>query len=438
MKKYIILTVSAILTASGIQAQQLWDLQQCIEHALAHNLSIKQKEATRDQSAVEVNTAQWSRMPNLNGNIGQSFNFGRAIQADNTYGNRNTRNTNFSIGTNIPLFTGMQIPNNIALSKLNLKAAIEDLKKAQEDISIQVASYYLQVLFNKELVKVARNQVLLSKEQLQRKVAFFKNGKASEAEVYEAKSRLAQDEYSAVQAENNHQLALLDLSQLLELPSPDNFDIAYPDSIPVTSTLSVPDDVYANALLNKPSIKAAQYRLEGAGKSIRIAQSGLYPQLSFGAGISTNYYSITGIENAAFGSQWHQNMNKYLQLSLSIPLFNRFETRNRIKSARIQRNALAWQLEEAKKTLYKEIQQAYYNALAAESQYRSSETAASSAEASFRLMSEKYANGKATATEYNEMRTNWMKALSEQIQARYDYLFRSKILEFYQGVPLKL
>lgn len=438
MKKYIILTVSAILTASGIQAQQLWNLQQCIEHALAHNLSIKQKEATRDQSAVEVNTAQWSRMPNLNGNIGQSFNFGRAIQADNTYGNRNTRNTNFSIGTNIPLFTGMQIPNNIALSKLNLKAAIEDLKKAQEDISIQVASYYLQVLFNKELVKVARNQVLLSKEQLQRKVAFFKNGKASEAEVYEAKSRLAQDEYSAVQAENNHQLALLDLSQLLELPSPDNFDIAYPDSIPVTSTLSVPDDVYANALLNKPSIKAAQYRLEGAGKSIRIAQSGLYPQLSFGAGISTNYYSITGIENAAFGSQWHQNMNKYLQLSLSIPLFNRFETRNRIKSARIQRNALAWQLEEAKKTLYKEIQQAYYNALAAESQYRSSETAASSAEASFRLMSEKYANGKATATEYNEMRTNWMKALSEQIQARYDYLFRSKILEFYQGVPLKL
>lgn len=438
MKKYIILTVSAILTASGIQAQQLWNLQQCIEHALAHNLSIKQKEATRDQSAVEVNTAQWSRMPNLNGNIGQSFNFGRAIQADNTYGNRNTRNTNFSIGTNIPLFTGMQIPNNIALSKLNLKAAIEDLKKAQEDISIQVASYYLQVLFNKELVKVARNQVLLSKEQLQRKVAFFKNGKASEAEVYEAKSRLAQDEYSAVQAENNHQLALLDLSQLLELSSPDNFDIAYPDSIPVTSTLSVPDDVYANALLNKPSIKAAQYRLEGAGKSIRIAQSGLYPQLSFGAGISTNYYSITGIENAAFGSQWHQNMNKYLQLSLSIPLFNRFETRNRIKSARIQRNALAWQLEEAKKTLYKEIQQAYYNALAAESQYRSSETAASSAEASFRLMSEKYANGKATATEYNEMRTNWMKALSEQIQARYDYLFRSKILEFYQGVPLKL
>ena len=342
------------------------------------------------------------------------------------------------MGTSIPLFTGMQIPNSIALSKLNLKAAIEDLNKAKEDISIQVASYYLQVLFNEELVKIAQRQVELSQEQLDRKVTFFKNGKASEAEVYEAKSRVAQDEYSLVQAQNNHQLALLDLSQLLELPTPENFQIETPNVEAFSTQLSLPDEVYAQALLNKPAIKAAQYRLAGAAKSIRIAQSAWYPQLSFGAGIGTNYYSITGIENASFGSQWHQNMNKYLQFSLSIPLFNRFATRNRVKSARIQRNALAWQLEESKKALYKEIQQAYYNARAAESQYQSSQTASQSAEASFKLMSEKYANGKATATEYNEMRATWMKALSEQVQARYDYLFRSKILEFYQGKQLTL
>ena len=438
MKKQYLL--ACFLVASGIatQAQTAWDLRQCIEHALTHNLSIKQKEANRDKSAVELNTAQWSRLPNLNGNIGQSFNYGRAIQADNTYGNRNTRNTNFSVGTSIPLFTGMQIPNNIALSKLNLKAAIEDLNKAKEDISIQVTSYYLQALFNEELVKVAQNQVALSKEQLDRKVAFFKNGKASEAEVYEAQSRLAQDEYSLVQAQNNHQLSLLDLSQLLELPSPENFQIVAPKVEAFSTDLSLPDEVYTLALQNKPAIKAAQYRLEGATKSIRIAQSGWYPQLTFGAGIGTNYYSITGIENAGFGNQWRENMNKYLQFSLSIPLFNRFETRNRVKNARIQRNALAWQLEESKKTLYKEIQQAYYNALAAESQFRSSEVASKAAETSFKLMSEKYANGKANATEYNEMRANWMKALSEQIQARYDYLFRSKILEFYKGIQLDL
>ena len=436
--KRIILIACVMATGYGIQAQEAWSLQKCIEYAIEHNLSIKQQEASRNQSEVELNTAQWSRLPNLNGNVGQSFNFGRALQADNTYGNRNTANTNFSLGTNIPLFTGLQIPNSIALAKLNLKAATEDLKKAKEDISIQVASYYLQALFNEELSKVAQNQVKLSQEQLDRKVAFFKNGKASEAEVYEAKSRLAQDEMSAVQADNNYRLALLDLSQLLELPTPEGFTLAEPPTVEMTVQLSLPDEVYSQAMTNKPSIKAAQYRLEGAEKSIRIAQSGYYPQLSFGAGLSTNYYNMSGIETASFSSQWHQNFNKYLQFSLSIPLFNRFATRNRVKSARIQKNALQWRLEESKKTLYKEIQQAYYNALAAEAKYRSSQSASEASEASFKLMSEKYANGKATATEYNEVRTLWMKALSDHIQARYDYLFRSKILDFYKGEPLKL
>ena len=436
--KRTILIACVMATGYGIQAQEAWSLQKCIEYAIEHNLSIKQQEASRNQSEVELNTAQWSRLPNLNGNVGQSFNFGRALQADNTYGNRNTANTNFSLGTNIPLFTGLQIPNSIALAKLNLKAATEDLKKAKEDISIQVASYYLQALFNEELSKVAQNQVKLSQEQLDRKVAFFKNGKASEAEVYEAKSRLAQDEMSAVQADNNYRLALLDLSQLLELPTPEGFTIAEPPTVEMNVQLSLPDEVYSQAMTNKPSIKAAQYRLEGAEKSIRIAQSGYYPQLSFGAGLSTNYYNMSGIETASFSSQWHQNFNKYLQFSLSIPLFNRFATRNRVKSARIQKNALQWRLEESKKTLYKEIQQAYYNALAAEAKYRSSQSASEASEASFKLMSEKYANGKATATEYNEVRTLWMKALSDHIQARYDYLFRCKILDFYKGEPLKL
>lgn len=130
-----------------------WDLRKCIDYAIEHNLSIKQQEAARDQNAVDLNTAKYSRLPNLNGNVGQSFNFGRALQADNTYGDRNTKNTNFSLSTSIPLFTGLRIPNNIALSKLNLKAAIEDLNKAKEDISISVTSAYLQILFNEELAK---------------------------------------------------------------------------------------------------------------------------------------------------------------------------------------------------------------------------------------------------------------------------------------------
>lgn len=439
-KQYITFVTIAVLSAGSAMAQKQWNLKQCIEYAIEHNLTIKQQEAAKDESAVDLNTAKWSRLPDLNGSASHSFNFGRSLQMDNTYQQLNTQNTGLNLSTSIPLFTGMQIPNQIALSKLNLKAAVEDLNKAKEDISIQVTSAYLQVLFNEELTKVAHEQVALSEEMLKQKTAFFKVGKASEAELYEAKSRAAQDQLSAVQADNEYRLALLDLSQLLELPTPEGFGIVSPsiDEDKDFSILTSPADIYSEALLIKPSIKAAQYRVEGAQKSIRIAQSGYYPQLSLGAGIATSYYNVSGRENGNFGSQLRDNFSQYIGLSLNIPIFNRFSTRNQVRKARIQQTTLNWQLEDAKKALYKEIQQAYYNAVNAESKFESSRTADEAAKASFNLMKEKYANGKATSTEFNEARTNWLKAVSDRIQAKYDYLFRTKILDFYKGVPLTL
>ena len=144
------------------------------------------------------------------------------------------------------------------------------------------------------------------------------------------------------------------------------------------------------------------------------------------------------MKNSIFGSQLKDNFSQYFGFQLSIPIFNRFSTRNQVRSAKIQQSTLSWQLEDSKKALYKEIQQAYYNALGAESRYESSLTADEAAEASFNLMKEKYAEGKANATEYNESRTNWMKAISERLQAKYDYIFRTKILDFYKGTPLTL
>lgn len=439
-KKIITAYALTMIFSANVQAQEKWDLEKCISHAIENNLNIKQQEASKEQSAVELSTAKWSRLPDLNGGASHSFNFGRSIQADNTYKSLNTQNTSFNLNTSIPLFTGLKITNNIALAKLNLKAATEDLNKAKEDISIQVASAYLQVLFNEELAQVAHIQVELSKEMLVQKEEYFKNGKASEAEWLEAKSRVAQDQLSAVQADNNYKLSLLDLSQLLELPSPENFSIVSPtaEMEEYMESISSPADIYNQAILFKPSIKAAQYRLEGAAKSIKIAKSAYFPQLSFGAGLSTNYYKVAGMKNSLFGSQLRDNFSQYLGFQLTIPIFDRFGTRNQVRSARIQQNTLNWQLEDSKKALYKEIQQAYYNALGAESRYQSSITADKAAEASFNLMKEKYAEGKANATEYNESRTSWMKAISEKLQAKYDYIFRTKILDFYKGVPLTL
>ena len=249
--KYIL--VAASMACLPLHAQQEWTLKQCIDYAIEHNLTIKQQEANAEQSRVELSTAKNSRLPNLAGSASQSFSFGRSLQADNTYNTINTQNTSFSLSTSVPLFTGMQIPNNIALSKLNLQAALEDLNAAKENISIQVASAYLQVLFNEELAEVAREQVSLSKEMLAQREAFFQNGKASESELYEAKSRVAQDELSAVQADNDYRLSLLDLSQLLELSSPDGFAIASPeaDMIESLGTPLPPADIYSEALLIK-------------------------------------------------------------------------------------------------------------------------------------------------------------------------------------------
>ena len=382
-------------------------------------------------------------MPNLNGSAGQSWNWGRtqtAIKNEETgdystvYVNTSSQGSNLNLSTSIPLFTGLQIPNQYALAKLNLKAATADLAKAQEDIAINVASAYLQVLFNQELQQVAESQVELSLQQQARITRLADMGKASMADVAEAKARVAQDQMTAVQARNNYELALLDLSQLIELESPEGFLLESPDVSFALQQLTPPDEIYQTALAQKPAIQAAEYRLEGSKHSIRIAQSAYYPQLNLNGSLGTNYYSTI---NRTFRQQMGDNFSKYVGVSLSVPIFNRFSTRNRVRSARLQRDNYELQLTETKKTLYKEIQQAWYNAVAAESKYSSSHTAAEAGAESFRLMSEKYENGKANAVEYNEAKQNLMRAQSDELQAKYEYLFRSKILDFYKGESIE-
>lgn len=429
--------------ATGLQAQETWSLRRCIDHAIEHNIDIRQAANMAEQSAVEVNTAKWARLPNLNGSANQSWNWGRTQTAvpDETTGDYSTvyvntasNGTNMQLSTSIPLFTGLELPHQYSLAKLNLKAATADLQKAKDDISINIASAYLQVLFNQELHDVALGQVELSLQQCQRIESLAGVGKASSAEVADARARVAQDRMTAVQTENDYRLSLLTLSQLIELDSPEGFMLESPSTAITPSPVTPPDDIYQTALTSKASIQAAQYRLEGSKHSVRIAQSGFYPQLNLNGSLGTSYYSTI---NRTFRQQMGDNFSKYLGLSLSVPLFNRLATRNRVRTARLQQENYALQLENAKKTLYKEIQQAWYNATAAESKYASSHAATLASEESFRLMTQKYENGKANAVEFNEAKQNLMKAQSDELQAKYEYLFRTKILDFYKGVPIE-
>ena len=444
MKKRILPVVFAtIVCLNTIQAQGPWSLRKCIDYAIAHNISIKQTENSTEQAKIDLNTAKWAQLPNLDGSVSQSYNWGRSSTLvkdettgdyNNVYVNTSSHGNSFSLSTNVPLFTGFNISNQYALTKLNLKAAIADQEKAKEDLSVNIASNYVEVLYDKELKKVADEQVELSKEQLLRAQKLYNVGKASPTEVAEAKSRLTQDEMSAVQANNNYSLALLDLSQLLELPGIENFEIEMPDIEPSFESLTPPDEIFIVAKSTKSEILAAQYRLEGSKNSIRMAQSSYYPQISLGGSIGTNYYSTLG---RSFSQQMNDNLGKYIGLNLSIPIFNRFETNNRVRSARLQQINYSLQLDNVKKKLYKEIQQAWYNAVAAESKYKSSTSAVEANKESFKLVTEKYENGKVAAVQYNEAKLNLMKAVSDRIQAKYEYVFRTKILDFYKGNPIQ-
>ena len=421
----------------GASAQKQWSLRDCCDYAIEHNISIKQQQNQCRQNELQLSTAKNSRLPDLGGSVGQNFSFGRGLTAANTYSNTNTSSTSFSLSSSVPLFTGFEIPNQIKLNQLNLEASTADLEKAKNDIRMKVAEAYVQILYDMEIAEVAHRQIEIDSAQVERLQAFVNNGKAAEAELSQQKATLANSRLTATQADNNTRLAVLTLTQLLELPTPDGFSIVRPDisGISVSSGLT-PDAIYAEALGIKPEILSQELKLKGTEHSIKIAKAGHYPTLSLSGGLGTNYYTTSGFNSDAFGTQLKNNFSQYIGLNLNVPIFNRFQTRNKIRSARIDQENQQLQLENTKKTLYKEIQQVFYNALNAQTKEKSSSEAVQSSKDAFQLMQAKYENGKANITEFNESKNNYLKSESDLVQARYENLYQQALLEFYRGREL--
>ena len=463
MKKSSIIVLFAAIASQPISAQShLWTLRECCDYAVANNISIKQKENSCRQQEIQLSTAKNSRLPDLSGSVGQNFSFGRGLTAENTYSNTNTSSTSFSLGTSVPLFTGFQIPNQIKRNQLNLEAATADLEKAKNDICMQVAQAYVQILYNMEIADVAHRQISIDSMQVVRLQAMVDNGKASGAQLSQQKATLAQSHLTATQADNNLSLALLTLSQLLELPTPEGFAIEKPvideayeaDGANKTnmtyetnktngaygankSQIPSPDAIYAEALGLKPEIAAQQLRLRATDHSIKIAQAGYMPTLNLSGGLGSNYYTTSKMSSDPFGTQLKNNFSQYIGLSLNVPIFNRFSTRNNIRTAKIEQENQQLALDNTKKTLYKEIQQVCQNAIAAQAKYKSSQVAMQSSKDAFTLMQAKYENGKANMTEFNESKNNYLKSESDLVQARYELLYQQALIQFYRGKELR-
>lgn len=431
------------LQTEAQEAGKQWTLEECIQYAIDHNIDLKQKEQVHARKEVDLNTSKNSWLPNLNASLGQNFDFGRSPSKDGIIVDQNSANSSFNIQTSMPLFTGLRIYNEIQMRKLDVKAATENLNKAKDDLTIGVTSYYVQVLYNKEILRVADLQVELSKDQINKTEAMVNAGKVPLSQLYDIKAQLAKDEVTQTDARNNVNLALLDLAQALEMEaSGQSLNIADPiGSNPVAlymSSILPPDDIYLHAITFKPQIKEQEYLLESNKKALKVAKAAYFPQLSLNAFYSNGYYHYNQGTNISFSDQLKQNERKNIGFSLSIPLFNRLTTRNAVRSTRIAIINQELMVENTKKTLYKEIQQAYYNAVAAQEKYNASEKSVIATQEAFKYAEERYNAGKSTVFEFNDAKTKYAQSLAEQAQAKYDYVLRTKILDFYNGTPIKL
>ncbi|MDR1544150.1 MAG: TolC family protein [Prevotellaceae bacterium] len=454
MKKFFILCFLCIF---GKILAQNWTLENCIEYAIAHNISVKQMEISQRAAKTELNSAKMAFLPDLNASAGQNWNFGRTQTQSGLYENQTQSNTSFSVGSQMPIFTGGRMINSVAKAKLDLQAAALNLEKAKDDISLQVTSLFLQVLFQKEILKIANEQFSTTKQQAAQTEILARNGKVPESQLFDIQAQEANDTLSVVQANSNLKLALLDLAQSLELQDFENFDIDAGDFSHIgaeenaesaeieTSRIlrrnlcelcvkETPQNIYNQALANRAEVKSAEIDVKSAEKSLKIAQSAYYPTISLSAGIGTNYfylYQNQGL-NKPFSEQMNTNLGEYVGLSLNIPIFNRLSVLNQEKQAKynIENQKLA--LENTKKQLFKEIQTAYLNAVSANEKQNAAAKAVASAQEAFRYAKERYESGKSSVFEFSQAQSRLAQAQADEAQAKFDYIFKIKVLEFYR------
>ncbi len=445
MKHFFILLFAMVFmgTASKIVAQDTWSLQQCIDYAIENNIQIKQQALNTQYNDNQVRQAKANRLPNLNASFSNDYSFGRSLTYRNTYKNENSASVSGALSTNITLFNGIVLTNTIKQRELDLQATIQDLQKAKDDIMLAISAGYLEILFAEELEHVTKAQIEMTQQQLDRTRQLVEAGSLARGALLEIEAQKAREELQLVNDHNRVQLGYLALYQFLELPISESFKIEKPvlPELKANVSLSNSIDVFNNAINVRPEIKAAQLRVESALKQLDIAKGYRYPSLTLGANyynLFNNKYSDIYGEKITFKDQLKNNGRSGVGLSLNIPIFNRNQVKIGISNASLQISDYEYRLQTARNTLRKDIEQAYTNALASFNRYISTKKAVSSMEEAFRYTEEKFNVGMVNSVDYNLSKNNLTAAQSNLLQAKYEYIFRTKILDFYNGIPIEL
>jgi outer membrane protein len=417
------------------EMEQPWGLEQCIEYARDHNLAIKRQQLNADYARNQHQQTKLELYPNLNASSSYRSQSGR-VRDENEFRliDVTTRNGNMGVSSTTPVFEGFTRRNPIKKSESDWQAALKDDEKAENDMALNITSLYMQILFDKELLEAARQQFETVQLQVDRTEKLVQAGSQPAGTLLEVRSLAARDALNVTQLENNLMLSLLDLAQALDLESTEGFDIVTP-AIPEMSGAELVESsgVFDFAVNNLPQIAASELRLGSSEKEVDIARGYLLPRLSFNLGWGTYVSKYDGQQNFDFQQGLKDNSSQYYGLSLSIPIFNALSARTGVKNANIGVLNAEYALEQEKQVLRKEIQQAHADAQGAFRQYVAGQSAVDSYKESFRYTEKRYSVGMVNSVDYNVAKTEFMKAESDFIQAKYTYLLRLKMLslDFY-------
>ena len=454
--RYTLLACALTLSFFTFGQQKLWTLQDCIEYAHQNNLTVKRTELDMLSAELQRDAATANLFPNLNFNGGYFWQFGQSIDPiTNVRRDGDRQTSSITLSSNWVLFDGLQNIKWIRQSKLDHLAAVYNLEAIKNDISLNIASAYLQVILNKQIFEVAENQLKISESQMNRSKKLFEAGSIPKGEYLQVQAQMARDDQSVIAAKNNVDISTLQLIQLLQLESYEGFDIVVPDlSNPDNALLNyTPTEIYDVALGNQPSIKTSVVMVESAEKQLEISKGQYSPTISLQAQVNSNAsqdlpratgtvdaYGIigyteeggaqgpgnpiyttqpqtfaTGFEDYPFFDQFGDNVNQFVGINLQVPIFNRFQVRNNVRNSEIQLDRAMVDLELTKNDLRQTIERAYADAYASLKTFRASETSLEATEENWKYAQKRYEQGAMNQFEYENTRNQYLKRYSRNV-----------------------
>lgn len=413
-----------------------WTLEECVDYAIKNNISIKQSELDLKTSDVEKLEAIGGFLPTLNGNANYSVNTGASINpVTNQFQNQTFKSFSASANSNIMLFNGLANWKTLQRSKLNQIANTYRLDKMKDDIALSIANSYLQILFNKEQLKVQKNQNLVTKENIKRTQELIEAGSLPAGDIYELQATDATQEQQIISTENALLISKVALCQTLLLEDYATFDIS--DEVidlPMSNiTNETQEAILAKAKESVKDVKIALSNVDVAKKDVAISRSSYLPTLAGFVGYNTRWSESTPFN---FADQLSLFDGTAVGLQLSVPILNGFATRGRVQRAKINQERSEFQLKQAELDLERNVYQAYNDVINAKKSFEAAQKTLEARKQSFNFSKERYEVGLMNSFDFSQSTIAYENAQSEVLRTKYDYIFRTKILEFYFGIPL--